>query len=153
MTAAIIPIARGRRCAVCGGRSTKINRFSMCTDADGRDVFVHLDCCMPTWAAWQLTTCAVCGLGDRPDNPIGIFFNGRGGGVALHQACWAARLAQFDTTDCLFCGGGPDVGDMWRVFTGSIEPDGWIHARCRDDYVALCPDDLPRSEVEFRRAQ
>ena len=91
MTAAIIPIARGRRCAVCGGRSTKINRFSMCTDADGRDVFVHLDCCMPIWAAWQLTTCAVCGLGDRPDDPIGIFFNGRGGDVALLLAGRCAK--------------------------------------------------------------
>jgi hypothetical protein len=149
MTAAIIPIARGRRCAVCGGRSTKINRFSMCTHADGRDVFLHLDCCMPVWAAWQLTTCAVCGFGDRPDDPVGIFFNRRGGDVALHQACWAACPAQFDTTeclDCLFCGGGPDVGDKWRVFTGSIEPDGWIHARCRDGYVALCRDDLPRRD-------
>lgn len=151
MTAAIIPIARGRRCAVCGGRSTKINRFSMCTDADGRDVFVHLDCCMPTWAAWQLTTCAVCGLCDRPDNLIGIFFNRCGGDVALHEACWAARPAQFDTTDCLFCGGGPDVGDMWRVFTGSIEPDGWIHARCRDSYVALCcEDDVPCRELKWK---
>ena len=118
MTAAIIPIARGRRCAVCCGRSTKINRFGMCTDADGRDVFVHLDCCMPTWAAWQLTTCAVCGLGDRPDDPIGNFFNGRGGDVALHQACWGGRPAPNHTTHNLIKGVSPHRRDKWRVFNG-----------------------------------
>src|SRR5689334_10105993 len=106
MTAAVISIARGRRCAVCGGRSTELNRFGMCTDAYGSDVFVHLDCCMPTWAAWQLTTCAVCGLGDSRDDPIGIYLDQSGGDVALHQSCWSAwmyRAFAMDTnTDCLF---------------------------------------------------
>ena len=39
---------------------------------------------------------------------------------------------------------------MWRVFTGSIEPDGWIHARCRDSYVALCRDDVPCSDLNLK---
>jgi hypothetical protein len=146
MTAEVVPIARRRRrCAVCGGRSVRINRFAMRTDADGRDVFVHLDCA-PTWSQWQLPTCVVCGSEDLPGDPIGIYLDRRGGDVALHQSCWSAwmyRGSAIDTdTGCLLCGGDPDAGATWKVFTGSIEPDGFIHAHCRDSYVALIREEL-----------
>ena len=140
MTAAIIPIGCARdRCAVCGGRSVENNRLGMSTDANGKDVFLHLDC-MPTWAAWRQSTCRVCGEGDYTDDPIGIFLDGRGGDVALHQACWSAwatPAAPAEDTDCLFCGRGPDGGDTWKVFAGSEDADGWIHSRCPDGYVEL----------------
>src|SRR5262245_6627155 len=110
MTAEIILIARARqRCAVCGGRSTENNRFGMRTDADGKDVFLHLNCLL-IWTAWQ-------------------------------------------RANCLFCGGRPDNEDMLRVFAGSIEPDGWIHARCRGGYVALCREEfrVPCSEAKLEK--
>jgi hypothetical protein len=157
MTAAIIPIGSRHRCAVCGGRSVEDNRLGMSTDANGKDVFLHLDC-MSTWAAWRQSTCRVCGEGDYTDDPIGIFLDGKGGEVALHQACWSAwatpaapawanplvapawanlLAAPAEDTDCLFCGGGPDGDDTLKVFAGSEDADWWIHSRCRDGYVEL----------------
>jgi hypothetical protein len=150
MTAKIVPIARGRRCSVCGGLSAPINRFGLVTDAEGKDAFVHLGCA-ETWQAWQQTACHHCGIGDRPGDPIGIHLDGRGGDVALHAGCWSRWRAgqeqaseidsNVDETDCLFCGGGPDGGGLFKVFSGSITADGWIHLRCRDGYIELCGED------------
>jgi hypothetical protein len=124
------------------------NRLGMRTDANGKDVFLHLDC-MSTWAAWRHSTCRLCGEGDYTDDPIGIFLDGKGGDVALHQACWSAwatpaapawanpPAAPAEDTDCLFCGGGPDGDDTLKVFAGSEDADDWIHSRCRDGYVEL----------------
>jgi hypothetical protein len=168
MTAAIIPIGCARyRCAVCDGRSVENNRLGMSTDANGKDVFLHLDC-MLAWAAWRQSTCRVCGEGDYTDDPNGIFLDGKGGDVAVHQACWSAwampaapawanpaaapawanpAAAPAEDTDCLFCGGSPDGGDTFKVFAGSEDADGWIHSRCRDGYVELWREEVERAST------
>jgi hypothetical protein len=159
MTAAIIPIGCARyRCAVCDGRSVENNRLGMSTDANGKDVFLHLDC-MLTWAAWRQSTCRVCGEGDYTDDPNGIFLDGKGGDVAVHQACWSAwampaapawanpAAAPAEDTDCLFCGGGPDGGDTFKVFAGSEDADGWINSRCHDGYVELWREEVERAST------
>jgi hypothetical protein len=87
MTATVIGINLQPRCAVCGGRSVKSNRFAMRTDASGSDVMLHLGC-MPTWRGWRSGTCDVCGEGDHENDPIGPFLDGKGGEDYLHQRCW-----------------------------------------------------------------
>ena len=139
MTAAIIPIGRARhRCAVCGGRSVENNRLGMSTDANGKDVFLHLDC-MPTWAAWRQSTCRLCGEGDYTDDPIGIFLDGKGGDVALHQACWSAwatpAAPACATPTACSAAVALTVGDTWKVFAGS--EDAEFHIRGIDRMTEL----------------
>jgi hypothetical protein len=92
-------VARARRCVVCGGLNSPINRFGMVTDADGKDLLVHLGC-GPVWHNWQEIVCHHWGVGDRPHDPIGLFLNGRGSVVALHQGCWSQwRAGQQQTSE------------------------------------------------------